>query len=200
MKTERCQTQAQVRACSWSAMALVESEFHRADMLVEAELGLIVAALAPDIRSTLDAEFVCNKGDVIIAIDPGSASELVRRLSGYPDLVRAAPLMQAARLSAAPATARPAFSRRTALRLSLASGANSAVSHNPIRPSPEDMHYDPVRRPEAASRDFIWQGSASRAFHRRRQTWASGAPMHRPAVRRHGRFFRNRRGLESVVG
>jgi L-2-hydroxycarboxylate dehydrogenase (NAD+) len=95
MKTERCQTQAQVRACSWSVMALVESEFHRADMLVEAELGLIVAALAPDIRSTLDAEFVCNKGDVIIAIDPGSASELVRRLSGYPDLVRAAPPMQA---------------------------------------------------------------------------------------------------------
>jgi LDH2 family malate/lactate/ureidoglycolate dehydrogenase len=95
MKAERCQTQAQVRACSRSVMALVESEFHRADVLVEAELGLIVAALAPDIRSTLDAEFVCNKGDVIIAIDPGSASELVRRLSGYPDLVRAAPLMQA---------------------------------------------------------------------------------------------------------
>ena len=95
MKTERCQTQAQVGACSWSVMALEESEFHRADVRVEAELGLIVAALAPDIRSTRDAEFVCNKGDVIIAIDPGSASELVRRLSGYPDLVRAAPPMQA---------------------------------------------------------------------------------------------------------
>jgi LDH2 family malate/lactate/ureidoglycolate dehydrogenase len=95
MKTERCQTQALVRACSWSVMALVESEFHRADVLVGAELGLIVAALAPDIRGTLDAEFVCNKGDVIIAIEAGSASELVRRLSGYPDLVRAAPPMQA---------------------------------------------------------------------------------------------------------
>ena len=93
MKTERCQIKAQVRACSWSVMAL-ESEFHRADVRVEAELGLIVAALAPDIRSTRDAEFVC-KGDVILAIDPGSASELVRRLSGYPDLVRAAPPMQA---------------------------------------------------------------------------------------------------------
>jgi hypothetical protein len=94
MKNERC-CDAQVRACSWSAVAL-ESEFHRADVLVEAELGLIVAALAPDIRSTRDAEFVCNQGDVIIiAIDPGSASELVRRLSGYPDLVRAAPRMQA---------------------------------------------------------------------------------------------------------
>jgi hypothetical protein len=72
--------------------ALVENEFHRADVLGEAELGLMVAALAPDVRGRLDAEFVCNKGDVII--DPGSASELVRRLSGYPDLVRAAPPIQ----------------------------------------------------------------------------------------------------------
>jgi LDH2 family malate/lactate/ureidoglycolate dehydrogenase len=76
-------------------MALVESELRRADVLVEAERGLIVAALAPDIRGALNAEFVCNKGDVIIAIDPASASELVRRRSGYPDLVRAAPPMQA---------------------------------------------------------------------------------------------------------
>jgi L-2-hydroxycarboxylate dehydrogenase (NAD+) len=82
MKTEQ--------AFSWSVMAL-ESEFHRADVRVEAELGLIVAALAPDIRSTRDAEFVCNKGDV----DPGSASGLARRLSGYPDQVRPAPPMQA---------------------------------------------------------------------------------------------------------
>lgn len=92
MKNERC-CDARVRACSWSAVAL-ESEFHRADVLVEAELGLIVAAPAPDIRSTRDAEFVCNRG-VIIAINPGSASELARRLSGSPDLVRAAPPMQA---------------------------------------------------------------------------------------------------------
>jgi L-2-hydroxycarboxylate dehydrogenase (NAD+) len=75
--------------------ALEEHEFNRADVLVEAELGLIVAALAPDIRSTPDAEFVRNSGDVIIAIDPASALELVRRRSGYPDLVRAAPPMQA---------------------------------------------------------------------------------------------------------
>ena len=78
--------------------ALVENEFRRADVLGEAELGLMVAALAsstlaPDIRGMLDAEFACNKGDVII--DPASASELVRRLSGYPDLVRAAPPIQA---------------------------------------------------------------------------------------------------------
>jgi L-2-hydroxycarboxylate dehydrogenase (NAD+) len=84
-----------MRTCSWSVMALVESEFHRADVRVKAELGLIVAALAPDIRSTRDAEFVCNKGDVIIAIDPGSASESIQRRSGYPALVRAAPPMQA---------------------------------------------------------------------------------------------------------
>jgi LDH2 family malate/lactate/ureidoglycolate dehydrogenase len=92
MKTERCRTQPEVRACLWSVM---ESELHRADVRVEAELGLIVAALAPDIRSTRNAEFACNKGDVIIAIDPGSASESVRRLSGYPDLVRAAQPTQA---------------------------------------------------------------------------------------------------------
>jgi len=78
--------------------ALVENEFRRADVLGEAELGLMVAALAsstlaPDIRGMVDAEFACNKGDVII--DPASASELVRRLSGYPDLVRAAPPIQA---------------------------------------------------------------------------------------------------------
>lgn len=80
--------------------ALDENEFHHADALVEAELGLMVAtlagsALAPDVRGMLDAEFVCNKGDAIVAIDPGSALELVRRLSGYLDLVRAAPPMQA---------------------------------------------------------------------------------------------------------
>jgi LDH2 family malate/lactate/ureidoglycolate dehydrogenase len=79
--------------------ALEENEFHRADVLVEVELGLMVAlgssALTPDIRGTLDAEFACNKDDVIIAIDPGSASKSIRRFSGYLDLVRAAPLMQA---------------------------------------------------------------------------------------------------------
>jgi LDH2 family malate/lactate/ureidoglycolate dehydrogenase len=68
-------------------------------VLVEVELGLMVAlgssALAPDIRGTLDAEFACNNDDVIIAIDPRSASESIRRFSGYLDLVRAAPLMQA---------------------------------------------------------------------------------------------------------
>ena len=96
--------------------ALEENEFHHGDARVEAEPtgrpshavqrlhrtqgGLTVAALAdlafaPDIRGMLDAEFACNKGDVIIAIDPGSAPELGRSLSDYLDLVRAAPPMQA---------------------------------------------------------------------------------------------------------
>jgi LDH2 family malate/lactate/ureidoglycolate dehydrogenase len=95
--------------------ALEENEFHQADMLVEAELtehpshglqqlhrvqrGLMVAALAdsalaPDIRGMLEAEIVC-KDDVILAIDLGSASGLVRRLSDYLDRVRAAAPMQA---------------------------------------------------------------------------------------------------------
>ena len=97
--------------------ALEENELHHADALVEAELtghpshglqqllrirrgGLMVAALAgsaraPDIHGMLDAEFACNKGDVVIATDLGSAPELIRRLSGHLDLVRAAPPIQA---------------------------------------------------------------------------------------------------------
>ena len=56
--------------------------------------ALADSALAPDIRGMLDAEFIC-KGDVIPAIDLGSAPELVRRLSDYLDLVCATPPMQA---------------------------------------------------------------------------------------------------------
>ena len=106
-----------------------ENEFHHADVLAEAKLtghpshglqrlhriqrGLMVAALvdsalAPDIRGMLDAEFVC-KGDVILAINLGSAPELVRRLSDYLDRVRAAPPMQAGAPVASPgdSAARP---------------------------------------------------------------------------------------------
>ena len=74
-----------------------ENEFHYADALIEAEPGLKGATLAgsaPDVRGMLDAEFAC-KDDVIVAIDPSSASELVRRLFGYLNLVRAAPPMRA---------------------------------------------------------------------------------------------------------
>jgi L-2-hydroxycarboxylate dehydrogenase (NAD+) len=72
---------------------------HGLQQLHRVQRGLMAAALAdsalaPDIRGMLDAEFVC-KGDIILAIDLGSASELVRRLSDYLDRVRAAPPMQA---------------------------------------------------------------------------------------------------------
>lgn len=57
-------------------------------------LELLVAALAgsalsPDVRGTLDAEAICNKGDVFIAIDIGIQPDLMLRLSAYLDLVRA---------------------------------------------------------------------------------------------------------------
>ena len=56
-------------------------------------LELLVAsiagsAFAPNIRGTLDSEAVCNKGDVLIAIDVGSQPELLARCSAYLDLVR----------------------------------------------------------------------------------------------------------------
>jgi hypothetical protein len=129
MKTERRLTRA--RACSWGSR-LGRYEFRHADALVEIELGLTVAAracsaLAPDIRGMLDAEFVCT-GDVILTTDPGSAPASVPRLAGH--LVRAAPPMQAARLSVAPAIARPAFAPRTALRLSLASSELNGLAQS----------------------------------------------------------------------
>ncbi|MDQ0323018.1 LDH2 family malate/lactate/ureidoglycolate dehydrogenase [Pararhizobium capsulatum DSM 1112] len=57
-------------------------------------LELMVAALAgsalsPDVRGTLDAAAICNKGDVFIAIDIGSQPDLLLRLSSFLDLVRA---------------------------------------------------------------------------------------------------------------
>lgn len=55
------------------------------ELLVAALAG---SALAPDIGGTLDADNVCNKGDVFIAIDIGSHPDLMVRLSAYLDLVR----------------------------------------------------------------------------------------------------------------
>jgi LDH2 family malate/lactate/ureidoglycolate dehydrogenase len=51
-------------------------------------------AFAPDIRGMLDTEFVC-KGDVILAIDQGSAPESVPSFSDYLNLVSAAPPLKA---------------------------------------------------------------------------------------------------------
>jgi L-2-hydroxycarboxylate dehydrogenase (NAD+) len=56
------------------------------ELLVAALAG---SALAPDIGGTLDADAVCNKGDVFIAIDIGTHPELMVRLANYLDLVRA---------------------------------------------------------------------------------------------------------------
>jgi LDH2 family malate/lactate/ureidoglycolate dehydrogenase len=91
MKIERRRTRARSVGLLMERDALEEDEFHQTDVLFEAELGLMVAALADsalarDIRGMLD---------VIVAIDPGSDPESVPRLSGYPDLVRAAPPLKA---------------------------------------------------------------------------------------------------------
>jgi LDH2 family malate/lactate/ureidoglycolate dehydrogenase len=58
------------------------------ELMVAALAG---SALAPDIHGTLDADFACNKGDVLIAIDIRWAPDLLERLSAYLDLVRASP-------------------------------------------------------------------------------------------------------------
>ena len=110
---ERFQTRGTGVGLLMERDALEENELHQADVLFEAELtghpsrvqehpvqrGLMVAALAdsalaPNIHGMLDAEFNC-KGDVILAIDLGSAPESAPRLSDYLDLVRVAPPMQA---------------------------------------------------------------------------------------------------------
>jgi LDH2 family malate/lactate/ureidoglycolate dehydrogenase len=59
-------------------------------------LELLIAALAgtdlaPNIRGTLDSEFVCNKGDVLIAIRARPEAGLFERLSAYLDVVRHSP-------------------------------------------------------------------------------------------------------------
>jgi LDH2 family malate/lactate/ureidoglycolate dehydrogenase len=58
------------------------------ELLVAALAG---SALAPEIRGTLDAEAVCNKGDVLIAMDLRAGPDLLGRLSDYLDMVRASP-------------------------------------------------------------------------------------------------------------
>lgn len=58
------------------------------ELLVAALAG---SALAPDIRGTLDDQSICNKGDVLIAIDALAAPDLAGRLADYLDAVRASP-------------------------------------------------------------------------------------------------------------
>lgn len=58
------------------------------------DAGPAGSALAPDIRAVLDAEFFCE-GDVILAMDRGSAPELVPRFFGRLGLVRTAPSLKA---------------------------------------------------------------------------------------------------------
>ncbi|MDN8618212.1 Ldh family oxidoreductase [Variovorax ginsengisoli] len=49
------------------------------------------SALAPDVRGTLDADAVCNKGDVLIVIEPADSPDLLARLADYLDVIRASP-------------------------------------------------------------------------------------------------------------
>jgi len=46
------------------------------------------SALAPNVRGTLDADAVCNKGDVLIAIDIGEQPELLASFSAYLNGIR----------------------------------------------------------------------------------------------------------------
>lgn len=53
------------------------------------------SALAPDIRGTLDSDAVCNKGDVLIVIQPPSAPGLGNRLEAFLQAIRASPAAEA---------------------------------------------------------------------------------------------------------
>ena len=58
------------------------------ELLVAALAG---SALAPEVRGTLDTASECNKGDVLIVIEPAAAPELPQRLATYLGAVRASP-------------------------------------------------------------------------------------------------------------
>ncbi len=64
--------------------------------------SLAGSALAPEIRGTLDAEAVCNKGDVLIVLDAMAAPGLAEELSRYLDAVRHSRPSQAGRPVAVP--------------------------------------------------------------------------------------------------
>jgi LDH2 family malate/lactate/ureidoglycolate dehydrogenase len=69
------------------------------ELMVAALAG---SALAPNVRGTLDAEAVCNKGDILIAIDMAAAPDLSERLADYLDLVRSSPAIDPGRPVAVP--------------------------------------------------------------------------------------------------
>jgi L-2-hydroxycarboxylate dehydrogenase (NAD+) len=50
--------------------------------------GLVGSAFAPDVRGTLDADNVSNKGDLFIVIDPIGGAQQFTRISQYLDAVR----------------------------------------------------------------------------------------------------------------
>lgn len=59
-------------------------------------LELLVAAIAgsppaPQVRGTLDADSVCNKGDILLVIEPSAAAGVAGGLAAYLDAVRASP-------------------------------------------------------------------------------------------------------------
>ena len=58
--------------------------------------SLAGSALAPEVRGTLDAEFPCNKGDVVIVIQPACAPDIASRLADYLDAIRSSPAADAA--------------------------------------------------------------------------------------------------------
>jgi LDH2 family malate/lactate/ureidoglycolate dehydrogenase len=108
MKIERCQTRVAGVGLLMERDALEEIEFHQADVLFDAELtgqpshglqqlhrvqrGLTESRTRSVGRWRSDA--TC-KGDVILAMDLGTAPESVPRLSGYLDLVSDAPPLKA---------------------------------------------------------------------------------------------------------
>ncbi|SHO66481.1 Malate/lactate/ureidoglycolate dehydrogenase, LDH2 family [Pseudoxanthobacter soli DSM 19599] len=59
-------------------------------------LELLVSAIAgsppaPEVRGTLDADSVCNKGDILLVIEPSAAPGVAAGLAAYLDAVRASP-------------------------------------------------------------------------------------------------------------
>ncbi|MGV6873062.1 Ldh family oxidoreductase [Pseudochelatococcus sp. B33] len=53
--------------------------------------GLTQSALGADVKGTLDARHVCNKGDLLIVIDPPAHREMAAAVSTYLDAIRHCP-------------------------------------------------------------------------------------------------------------